>query len=71
MPNFASLAACAETSPNEAAPERSVREQWFRTVAPMHDRFVQPSRAHADRVVQVDEDLEVVAQELLTQMLGS
>lgn len=35
--------------------EDSVRQQFDRTVRPMHDRFVSPSKAHADRVVSQDE----------------
>jgi len=31
--------------------EQSVRDQWATTVAPMHDEFVQPSAAFADRLV--------------------
>ncbi len=48
--------------------EESVREQWMTTVAPMHDEFVQPSAAFANRVVTIDEDLDVVADELSAQM---
>ncbi len=48
--------------------EASVREQWLTTVAPMHDRFVQPSCAFADRVVGVDEDLDTVADELFARL---
>lgn len=44
--------------------EESVRAQWALTVAPMHDALVEPSRAFADRIVRVDEDLETVADEL-------
>ena len=51
--------------------EESVRDQWLSTVAPMHDQFVQPSCAYADRVVQVNEDLDVVAEELLKRLLNS
>lgn len=48
--------------------EASVRDQWATTVAPMHDQFVQPSCAYADRAVTVDEDLDVVADELLRRI---
>lgn len=41
-----------------------VHRQFWETVAPMHDRFVQPTAEHADRVVTVDEPLEAVAREL-------
>ena len=49
----------------------SVREQWMTTVAPMHDQFVQPSCAHADRVVTIDEDLDAVANELTERLAGA
>jgi len=45
-----------------------VHRQFRETVAPMHDRFVQPSAEHADRVVSLDEDLEVVAHELAIEI---
>lgn len=45
-----------------------VRRQFWATVAPMHDRFVQPSAEHADRVVTVDEPLETVALELAAEI---
>jgi len=48
--------------------EQSVRDQWQATVAPMHEQFVQPSAEFADRVVTVDEDLDLVATELARQM---
>lgn len=48
--------------------EASVRSQWATTVAPMHDQFVQPSIAHADRVVGLNEDLDEVADELMATL---
>lgn len=51
--------------------DESVRAQWARHVAPMHDQFVQPSRAFATRVVTVDEDLDVVADELAVSLRQS
>ncbi len=48
--------------------EESVLEQWRTTVAPMHDEFVQPSCAFADRVVTIDEDLDAVADELFQRL---
>ncbi len=45
-----------------------VHRQFWATVAPMHDRFVQPSAKHADRVVTVDERLETVARELAAEI---
>ncbi|MCY3851844.1 MAG: uridine kinase [Acidimicrobiaceae bacterium] len=41
-----------------------VHRQFWETVAPMHDSFVQPSAEHADRVVTLEERLEDVAGEL-------
>jgi uridine kinase len=43
----------------------SVRQQWFESVLPMHERFVLPTKAYADRVIDGCEDLEPVAIELL------
>ena len=48
----------------------SVHEQWETTVAPMHDEFVQPSAAHADRLVTIEEDLDRVAHELAEHLLA-
>ncbi len=45
-----------------------VHRQFWATVAPMHDKFVQPSAKHADRVVAVDESLETVARELAAEI---
>lgn len=42
----------------------SVTSQWERTVAPMHDRFVEPSKTWADVVVGANEDLDVVAEKI-------
>ena len=44
--------------------EESVREQFAKSVAPMHDEFVEPSKFLADRIVGHDEDLAVVVDEL-------
>lgn len=48
----------------------SVHQQWTATVAPMHDEFVQPSAAHADRLVTIEEDLDRVAQELADHLMA-
>lgn len=50
--------------------EQSVRDQWAATVAPMHEQFVQPSMATADRVVRIDDDLDQVADELVGALLA-
>ena len=46
----------------------SVLQQWEVAVAPMHERFVQPSIAFADLVVRVDDDLDHVALELASRL---
>lgn len=48
----------------------SVHEQWATTVAPMHEQFVQPSMAFADRVVESHEELDTVADELASRLLS-
>ncbi|MDE0066609.1 MAG: uridine kinase [Acidimicrobiaceae bacterium] len=45
-----------------------VHRQFWETVAPMHDRFVQPSAKHADRVVALDEKPEAAASELAIEI---
>lgn len=42
----------------------SVQSQFDDSVAPMHDEFVEPSSAHAHRVVDHTEDLAIVVEEL-------
>ena len=49
--------------------ESSVRNQWATTVEPMHRLIVQPSRTFADRVVTVHEDLDLVAEEIVSVLL--
>lgn len=44
--------------------EESVRMQFETSVKPMHDLFVEPSAALADRVVEHGEPLETVVEEL-------
>jgi len=48
--------------------ETSVRRQFQATVGPMHERFVQPSAAHADRVFDGDGKLEAMARELAQEV---
>ena len=48
--------------------EQSVRWQFADTVGPMHERFVQPSAAHADRVFDGVGDLEAMASELAHEL---
>lgn len=45
-----------------------VHRQFWETVAPMHDSFVQPSAEHADRVVTLEEKLEDAASELTIEI---
>jgi len=46
----------------------SVREQFHTSVGPMHDRFVEPTAALADRCVEHTEDIDQVVAELVTQL---
>lgn len=46
----------------------SVREQFDTSVGPMHDEFVEPSKACADRIVEHTEDLDTVIVELAQQL---
>jgi len=46
----------------------SVREQYDASVGPMHDEFVEPSKMHADRVVDHNEDLAHVIDELVLEL---
>lgn len=46
----------------------SVREQFDNSVGPMHDQFVEPSKAYADRLVQHGEPLDDVVVELAMQL---
>jgi len=48
--------------------EQSVRWQFADTVGPMHERFVQPSAGHADRVFDGVGDLQAMASELAEQL---
>ena len=45
-----------------------VRRQFAEVVAPMHDRHVQPFRSRAHRIVSVDEDLDLVADEVVGRL---
>lgn len=48
--------------------EASITEQFAASVKPMHDQFVEPSAAVADRVVEHGEELDVVVAELAAQV---
>lgn len=39
----------------------SVREQWFETVLPMHLKYVEPTKAYADHIVDGRDDLRSFA----------
>lgn len=45
-----------------------VKRQFWATVAPMHDRFVARGVGHADRVVTIEDSLELVARELAAEI---
>lgn len=42
----------------------SVHAQWARTVAPMHDRFVEPSKEFATIIVDADDELDAAAEHI-------
>lgn len=48
--------------------EQSVRSQWFTTVLPMHEHFVEPSRVHANTVILSDENMMGWAEVLASQL---
>jgi len=48
-----------------------VRRQFAATVAPMHDRYVEPYRHLAHRTVALHEDYGAVADELIERLLAS
>jgi uridine kinase len=48
--------------------EESIRDQFAATVAPMHRLFVQPSREHADLVLDGARPVEELAQTLASQI---
>lgn len=50
--------------------EASVRAQFETTVRPMHTRFVEPSRAHADFVLANAGELSLASHELLARVRG-
>ncbi len=50
--------------------EESVRRQFVATVAPMHNRFVQPARERVDQVVEPDSDISVVIASLVERIRG-
>ena len=50
--------------------EASVKAQFEGSVKPMHDQFVQPSAAFADRVVDHAEELDDVVAELAGRLSG-
>ena len=49
----------------------SIKQQWNETVRPMHDKYVEPSRQHADQLIDGTTNLESTANELLNAWLDS
>jgi len=45
-----------------------VRQQFFRQVKPMHDRFVEPSRRYADRVISGAESFAPMIESILKKL---
>lgn len=50
--------------------EASVREQWNTTVAPMHTRFVEPSRQHAHVCVNANQYNEIAVEMIMTLLVA-
>ncbi|MAI72888.1 MAG: uridine kinase [Rhodopirellula sp.] len=47
----------------------SIQQQWNETVRPMHDKYVEPSRQHADQLIDGTDNLKDTANELLDSWL--
>lgn len=50
--------------------EKEILEQWSESVLPMHEKYVEPTKAYADRVVDGRSDIVVIAREVLRPLLG-
>lgn len=48
--------------------DEEVVRQFVETVAPMHDRYVAPSAVHADLILAGDEEMEVMALQVLRRL---
>lgn len=46
----------------------SIREQWFRSVLPMHEEHISPSMHHADLVVDGRDDVSLLADRVVQAM---
>lgn len=49
----------------------SIEQQWHETVRPMHDKYVEPSRQHADQIIDGNANLKSIANELLEVWLDA
>ncbi|HBV64217.1 MAG TPA: uridine kinase [Rhodopirellula sp.] len=49
----------------------SIEQQWNETVRPMHDKYVEPSRQHADQLIDGTANLKCTANELLKVWLDA
>jgi uridine kinase len=49
----------------------SIKQQWNETVRPMHDKYVEPSRQHADQLIDGTTNLKSTANELLNAWFDS
>jgi uridine kinase len=49
----------------------SIQRQWNDTVRPMHDKYVEPSRQHADQLIDGTSNLKTTASELLNTWLNT
>lgn len=48
--------------------EDGVRDQFYKQVKPMHDQYVEPSRAYADLVVSDDSDYQSILSQLIESL---
>ena len=49
----------------------SIQRQWNDTVRPMHDKYVEPSRKHADTIIDGTSNLKTIAGELVNTWLSA
>ena len=48
--------------------EKSINAQYFATVKPMHEKFVEPSKAHADIIINGMENINYIANQIKTNI---
>lgn len=50
--------------------KESVEKQFFSTVAPMHNLFVEPSKTHSQKIISGEEPFDGVIENLMAQLLA-